>query len=125
MKHKIVYDGLGRIRFRCGQYAFSEEDECRIEAFLMKQSYIESVKASYANGGILVMYKGPHRSEIIDAIAAMYVQELPACENEAGYSVGMIEKKFRKDIIRIVAKRMVYRLILPSPVRIASSIAAQ
>ena len=119
MKHKIVYDGLGRIRFRCGQYAFSEEDECRIEAFLMKQSYIESVKASYANGGILVMYKGSHRSEIIDAIAAMNVQELPASENEAGYSVGMIEKKFRKDIIRIVAKRMVYRLILPSPVRIA------
>lgn len=117
MKYKIVYDGVGRIRFRCGQYAFSQEDESRIEAFLMKQSYIESVKASYANGGILVMYKGQHKSGIISAIAAMDVKKLPACENGSGYSVGMIEKKFRKDIIKIVAKRIVYRLFLPAPLR--------
>ena len=119
MKFKIVYDGPGRIRFRCGQYAFSQEDENRIEAFLMKQSYIESVKASYANGGILVMYKGQHRSEIIGSVAAMNVQELPSCENESGYSVGMIERKFRRDIIRIVAKRIAFRVFLPAPVRIA------
>ena len=109
MKFKIVYDGPGRIRFRCGQYAFSQEDESRIEAFLMKQNYIESVKASYANGGILVMYEGIHREDVIKAVEMLDVKQLSDIKEDESLSVRAIDRKFRKDIKRIVVKRLVER----------------
>ena len=57
MKFRIVYDTPGRIRFRCGGYAFEKELECSVYKTLTAEDFVSSVQVRSENGGILVCYK--------------------------------------------------------------------
>ena len=122
MKYKIVYDGKGRIRFRCGQYAFMEHEESKIEKALTDMEFVKSAKVSCANGGILVMYEGIHREDVIKAVEMLDVKQLWDIKEDESLSVRAIDRKFRKDIKRIVVKRLVHKLLIPKPLSTAITV---
>ena len=53
MNGKIVYDKPGRIRFRCGAYAFERELETAIQEALLRNRFVLQVEVHAQNGGIL------------------------------------------------------------------------
>lgn len=52
MNGKIVYDKPGRIRFRCGAYAFERELETAIQEALLRNRFVLQVEVHAQNGGI-------------------------------------------------------------------------
>ena len=54
MKFQIVYDKPGRIRFRCGAYAFDKELETAVQKQLLESAAVKKAEAHAENGGILV-----------------------------------------------------------------------
>lgn len=57
MKFKIVYDQPGRIRFRCGGYAFDKMRERTIYELVTANSFVRKAEVHSENGGILVYYQ--------------------------------------------------------------------
>ena len=55
MNGKIVYDKPGRIRFRCGAYAFERELETAIQEALLRNRFVLQVEVHAQNGGILAV----------------------------------------------------------------------
>lgn len=53
MKYEIVYDAWGRLRLRCGQYAFSKKQGYGIESLLSSEKGVTEVQTNCVNGGIL------------------------------------------------------------------------
>ena len=122
MKYNIVYDGKCRIRFRCGQYAFTENDESKIETAFMDTGFITDVKASYTNGGILVMYHENHREDVIKFVEMLDLKQLSCIKEDETLSVRSIDRKFRKDIEKIVVKRLINKFLFPQTLRTAITV---
>lgn len=113
MKLKIVHDTPGRLRFRGGQYAFEKQYEKSIETALLNFDFITEVKVSSANGGILVSYSGDNRNHVIRAVRALDIHQLPESCQDDSLSVTNIEEQFKKDIAKIVVKRLLHKCLLP------------
>lgn len=64
MKFQIVYDKPGRIRFRCGAYAFDKELETAVQKQLLESAAVKKVEAHAENGGILVYYEAGARQKV-------------------------------------------------------------
>ena len=71
MKFQIVYDKPGRIRFRCGAYAFDKELETAVQKQLLESAAVKKVEAHAENGGILVYYEAGARQKVIRTVAAL------------------------------------------------------
>ena len=56
MNYTIVYDRPGRIRFRCGGYAFEKRQEGAVKKQFETCSAVHSVQVHSENGSILVNY---------------------------------------------------------------------
>lgn len=69
MKFKIVYDKPGRIRFRCGGYAFDKTLEGSVYELVIANSFVQSAEVHSENGGILVYYQKGHRADIVHLIS--------------------------------------------------------
>lgn len=123
MKHKIVYDKPGRIRFRCGQYAFEKKHEAAICQKFTVHSFVTDVEASYQNGGILITYRGDNRKNVIKLISQLNVKNLPNVANRPSETTKEIDKKFHSDIAKLTLKRIIKYALLPSPVRNVLAIA--
>ena len=54
MRYQIVYDKPGRIRFRCGAYAFDKELETAVQKQMLEHPAVKKVEAHAENGGILL-----------------------------------------------------------------------
>ena len=52
MKYEIIHDTPGRIRLRCGEYAFSLDESYSIASVLEKYNYIKEVKTSHITGSM-------------------------------------------------------------------------
>ncbi len=115
MKNKIVYDKPGRIRFRCGQYAFEPKHEARIRQALLKFDFITEVQATSANGGILILYRSDSRSKVIEQINRMKVGRLPEADSAAENLSAEIDRRFASDFFKILVKRILKKAVLPVP----------
>lgn len=71
MKYRIAYDTPGRLRLRCGGCVFSENQELSLETILANIPVVISANASYVNGGILVIYSGNIKEDILKAISSV------------------------------------------------------
>lgn len=114
MKYKIVYDKPGRIRFRCGAYAFSKQFEGCIYNLIAHRDYVLSVQVNCANGGILVAYKGGFREKVIALIDSIQKDMLVADEACPEIGIKRIDNKFRQDLISMAAQRLAFKIFLPS-----------
>ncbi len=111
MRYKIIYDVPGRLRVRCGADVFSRLQEQAITEQLLCIPGVASVKVSNINGGILAEYHGNVREKLLVAIDKINAKTLPAAELSA---MQQIDDEFKRDFCRIIFKRIVTKLFLPS-----------
>ena len=114
MKFKIVYDKPGRIRFRCGAYAFEKELESAVQKAVLDCAFASEAEVHSENGGILVYYQKGHRSDIVQIIAGLNPRKLTPIPESSGTE--QIDTDFKKDLVKLVAKRFLCKALLPTPI---------
>lgn len=115
MKFHIVYDKPGRIRFRCGKYAFEKEYEETIFEAFQSESYVLNVEVHAENCGILVLYKKGFRDNVISFLQNLNIQTLSKVAN-AEYSIQKIDTNFKNQLTKMIVKRYLMKALLPLPV---------
>lgn len=114
MKFQIVYDKPGRIRFRCGAYAFDKELETAVQKQMLEHPAVKKAEAHAENGGILVYYEEGARNKVIRAVSALDTRMLIPLGPEE--SSERIDSDFKTDLVKLVAKRYIQKAILPAPI---------
>ena len=116
MRSEIVYDKPGRIRFRCGQYAFEKSQETSIFLILKNTEGVADADVHSENGSILVYYKPGYRKDVISRINSLSRDELSE-ETSGEFQIKQIDSEFSDKIVFTILKRFVTRAILPDPIR--------
>ena len=111
MKYKIVYNSQGRLRLRLGSGAFSKEQENSVVSILTSVNGVVSVEAKCVNGGILVYYSGDALERVLYAVDNMKRSDL---KDMPLTSAQLIDVEFKKDLFKIIRKRLLTKLFLPS-----------
>lgn len=114
MKFEIVYDSPGRLRLRCGQNAFSMEQEEGLVQILSAQEEIHCVQANSINGSILILYENAGRDTALKIVQNLSRSAIPMGEIGAAAKVN---REFRKKAFKILGKRLFVKLFLPLPCR--------
>ena len=114
MKFQIVYDKPGRIRFRCGAYAFDKELETAVQKQLLESAAVKKAEAHAENGGILVYYEAGARQKVIRTVAALDTRLLAPLGPDTCSE--RIDSDFKTDLIKLVAKRYLQNALLPAPI---------
>ncbi len=124
MKYQIVYDNWGRLRLRCGQYAFSKKQGYGIESLLSAEKGVLQVRASWVNGGILIQYEegAGLRERILKTVAQLKRNELQEAEASSETKLREIDEEFKRNLAKMLIKRFVIRPLLPGPVRFAITV---
>lgn len=122
MKFRIVYDTPGRIRFRCGGYAFEKKLECSVYKTLTAEDFVSSVQVRSENGGILVCYKKGCRDKVIKAVSALDPRKLVPNDTDPEFGIAEIDRSFGSELGKLVAKRILFKAFLPMPVSNALTI---
>ena len=115
MKYKIIHDMPGRIRLRCGGFAFSLEESYSIEHVLRKSNHISDVKASHTTGSILIFYNNECREKVLEVVSKIKISELPALDKDNGTKE--IDIDFQNTLITMVSKRLLFKILLPLSIR--------
>lgn len=76
MNYRIVYDKLGRLRLRCGMYAFQERQGFALAALLRENPAVQSAEVTYRNGGILIYYQPGQREAVLQQVDAIQKKRL-------------------------------------------------
>lgn len=117
MKYNIVYDKPGRIRFRCGGYAFSRELEYSIYKLLKAEKYITKTEIRCENGGILIYYKQGYRENVLRLIKSIDTKKLTPESADSEYSISEIDRNFRNKLVNTVIRKAFTRLFVPVGIR--------
>jgi len=115
MKYIIASDFPGRIRVRCGKYAFTKEEGSAITEHLAGLPWVEEVKASYLSGGILMYYNKGFRKDVLKAISNLSLRTLPALPESAGTKD--IDMRFKERLYKMLLRRAVQHFLLPAFLR--------
>lgn len=115
MKFKIVYDQPGRIRFRCGGYAFDKMRERAIYELVTANSFVRKAEVHFENGGILVYYQKGHRADVIQLVSKMNPKALKPVARDNG--TNQVNTNFKSDIARLLLKRFVSKAVFPTTIR--------
>lgn len=114
MKYTVVYDKPGRIRFRCGQFAFEKQKEAAVIEYLLSEPCISKAEVHSENGGILVYYSKYFRDKVISMVSLLNADRLKeVTDNE--YSLEAADRKIKSDLVKLVAGRFFWKAVLPSP----------
>ena len=113
MRFRIVHELPGRIRLRCGAEYFSRGMEGSIEDHILQLPYVHTVKASSVNGGILIRYDAPRRTELLS-----YVKNIKASDLEiVPVEKDLLAEELKKRLLKMTVMRFIGRRLFPSPVR--------
>lgn len=114
MKFKIVYDQPGRIRFRCGGYAFDKMRERTIYELVTANSFVRKAEVHSENGGILVYYQKGHRADVIQLVSKMNPKSLKPVSRDD--RTNQVNTDFKSDIAKLLLKRFVSKVIFPTAI---------
>ncbi|GAA0078608.1 heavy metal translocating P-type ATPase [Clostridium sp. CTA-5] len=117
MKYKIVHDMPGRLRVRCGEFAFSLEQSYSIEYVLKKSDYIEDVDACHVTGSILIFYNENFKEKVFEIISNINVSELPELDDDNKENSKEIDREFQNTLLHMFGKRLFIKLFMPTPIR--------
>ena len=117
MKYTIVHDMPGRIRLRCGRNAFSLDEGYSITSVLMAQTIVTDAKASSINGSLLIFYIDDSRSLLLDFIDTLVPAELPVIPPAERDTTSEVDAGFQYALAFRIVRRLLFRGLLPSPVR--------
>ena len=107
----------GRIRVRCGEYAFSLEQSYSIEYILKKNIIIKDVQACHLTGSILVFYEKHNKENVLELISKLKVSQLPAMEEADKDGAKQIDLDFQNTLVCMVGRRILMKLLVPMPIR--------
>lgn len=117
MLFKIVYDKPGRIRFRCGGYAFDKSLEYAVYKCISNAEFVTKTQVRSENGGILVYYQEGFRQQVIDLVAKLCPQEMELIAPDLEYGIAEIDRNFVDSVAVTVGKKLVSKLIIPMFIR--------
>lgn len=117
MKYSIVYDKPGRIRFRCGGFAFDKSLEYSIHKLLRSSRLVIKAEVRSANGGILVYYKEGCRNEVISIVNRINPKVLVPEVPDSEYSITQIDTQFKNKLFKMVLRKLAAKLLVPMPFR--------
>lgn len=124
MLYRIVSDIPGRLRLRT-QAGLFDDEEARVVAYaLMRTRGVRHAEVHPANGSILVAFDPIERRRVLSAIDAFDVLDLPREQVgiegfSAAIEVAAENNRFRLEIASLAAWRLLRRLLLPAPLRVA------
>ena len=113
MKFRIVHELPGRIRLRCGAEYFSRGMEDALESLILRLPYVQSVKASSINGGILIRYDVSRRAELLAFVKSIRAGDLEVIPVEKD----PLAQELKKRLLKMAIMRFIGRRLFPSPVR--------
>lgn len=119
MQYKIVHNTAGRLRVRCGTYAFSDEQGYGISHMLMKKKYINNVIIQSANGSILIYYKEGFIEKVLEDISNIKREDIPFVKPSGEQAIQEIDNRFHKSFVKLIAKRAIFNLFLPKTLKMA------
>ncbi len=117
MTYKIVYDQPGRIRFRCGGYAFDKSQEYSVFKLVSDAEFVTRAEVRSENGGILVYYSEGARQRVIDLVSGMDPRELEIMNPDTEYGIAEIDKDFKDRLVAAIGKKLLSTILLPMSVR--------
>lgn len=103
----------GRIRIRCGQFAFSLEEGYKIDYALSRSGYVEEVNSCHITGSILIYYKENFRTEILKLISKLNLNDLPSISDKNRDNSKEIDITFRSKLLNMISKRLFIKLFMP------------
>lgn len=115
MNYKLIYDKPGRLRIRCGQYAFDTVQGYGITALLRTVSGVREVFSTPANGGILITYIPGSRDAILSAVSALDRRNLPAAQQHEDETTREIDTAFQDVLSKMLLRRILIRYFAPRP----------
>lgn len=127
MKFRVVYDRPGRIRFRCGPYAFEPKFEARIHKACVSLPCVKSAVVHSVNGGLLLDYSESTNFEndrklILDFVRDLNPRELPEVDPETEYQLQSLDDDFQNNLCKMIARRYLMRWFVPLPIRTAVTV---
>lgn len=127
MKFRVVYDRPGRIRFRCGPYAFEPKFEARIHKACVSLPCVKSAVVHSVNGGLLLDYSESTNFEndrklILDFVRDLNPRELPEVDPETEYQLQSLDDDFQTNLCKMIARRYLMRWFVPLPIRTAITV---
>ncbi len=117
MTYKIVYDQPGRIRFRCGGYAFDKALEYGIYKLVSDAEFVTRAEVRSENGGILVYYGEGARQRVIDLVSGINPRELEILSPDTEYGITEIDRDFENRLAAAIGKKLLSTILLPMSVR--------
>lgn len=119
MQYCIKYDGVGRLRVRCGQFAFDEKEGYGIAELLKKEDYILDVISSHQNGGLLITYANGKRELVLNRLKAITKDDMKPVEPSDEDLSRKTDLQFQKALTSIVLCHTFSKWFLPAPIRTA------
>lgn len=118
MKYVVKHDTKGRLRIRCGKFAFSAEEGYGIAAGLQQKIYVTSVDTNHTNGSILVIYDPKHRDEVLNYFDNIKKTDLVCCEPSDHDVMAKTDLEFQQAVAASVVRRFIMKNFMPAPIRI-------
>lgn len=127
MRYRIASDIPGRLSLRCGRYAFDDAEARGIAVMLMSIEGVSHAEAHELDGCILVECRDDVRKIVFEAINALDPFDLPALPEDSiavphELGVALENNRFALRAVGMVLRRIVNRLLLPAPVRMAMTL---
>ncbi len=113
MRYSIVYDKPGRIRLRCGKFAFDKELEGAVAEYFCRCEAVTSAEAHFENGGMLICYKGDARGRLLEMADALDTRRLTPVKDTSENQLAKLDEDFRDNLLKHVIKRLINRAFLP------------
>ena len=115
MRYNIIFDKPGRLRVRFGGYAFDRSLEGCIRKLVSSNIYVRSIEVHSANGGLLIIYKKEHRSDVISFVDSLDFRSLIPVKEEN--VTEEIDRDFKNGLVRLGVNHLIRKLIVPAPIR--------
>ncbi len=117
MRYSIVYDKPGRLRLRCGMYAFSEQQGFGLAALLRENPVVLSVEVTYRNGGMLIYYQPGSKAAVLEQIDAIKKADLPELEAQEHDLSNKLDTDFQMSLVKVTGAHFARKLFLPPLLR--------
>lgn len=118
MIYRVVHESRGRLRVRCGQWVITPEEAPCVARYLREQPGVLAAEVRAANGSILLTYEKGHRKDVIAALDALSVAELPDLAEDTAPDMGTLTNRFQLNLFKACAWHLAKKL-LPPPVHAA------
>lgn len=122
MNYHIVYDKPGRLRLRCGMYAFQERQGFALAALLRENSVVQSVEVTYRNGGILIYYQPGQREAVLQQVDSIQKKDLAEVDGQEIDLSNKLDTDFQMNLVQVTGAHFARKLFLPPLLRNAWTI---